>query len=337
MNQKILITSAFILLMSMCGHAFATQDINPDDDKLTVGVLIGDEDNQPGGMFHAVINGLDITHSSISSKLEKTAISIDSFFADNSAFEQTNNSYMRIALDMVYKKYDGFGFAGDLKLKVDLPHTKKRLKLLIETDSQRDLKDNLEALPANVVQERDFFISLERKLSGAKRWDIRPSLGIKINTPIDLFTRMRTFRYFTLDHWLLRASSNLAWYDSRGFGANGVLAFDREIRKGLIFRAASKLNWQEEEMFRHFSQTLTLYQRINERQNIAYQIAGFADDEMDWQSNKYYMRVRYRKRLYKKWMFGEIIPQLTFLKENGFRNESSITFRLEMVFGERYR
>ncbi len=323
--------------MGVSCNAFAMQGVASDEDKLTVSVLIEDKSSQSSGVFDTVISKLDVTHSSISNKLEKTAVSIDSFFANDRVFERSNHSYMRIALDMVSKEYDGLGFAGDLKLKVDLPHIKKRLKLLIETDSQRDSKENLDQLPADVVQERDFFISLERKLGGVKRWDIRPSLGIKINTPIDPFARLRTFRYFALDNWLLRASNSLAWYDSRGYGADGALEFDREIKKGLTFRVTSKLKWQEEEMFRRFDQTLTLYQQINARQNMAYQIAGFADDENNWLSNKYYMRIRYRKALYKKWMFGEIIPQLTFLKESGFHNESSITFRLEMVFGERYR
>ncbi len=338
MSRLIFHISALIIFMVANCNAFAMQEISDTDDKLIVSILIEEDDGrESSGMLDAVISQLDVTHHSISNQLEKTATSIDSFFANDSVFEQSNRSYMRVALDMVSKKHGGLGFAGDLKLKVDLPHIKKRLKLMIETDSQRDSKESLEQLPADVIQERDFFISLERRLGGKKRWDIRPALGLKINAPIDLFSRLRTFRYFALGHWLLRASSSLAWYDSRGYGANGVLEFDREINQRLTFRVTSKLEWQEEEMFRRFDQTLTLYQHINERQNIAYQIAAFADDENDWQSNRYYMRVRYRQGLYKKWMFGEIIPQLSFLKESGFHNESSITFRLEMVFGENYR
>jgi len=336
MNPQIFHVAVFIIFITVCGSAFAQQSIDSKDETLTVSVLIEDN-NKTGGLLDAVIGKLDITHTSISSQLEQTATSIDSFFADDIVFEQTNQSYMRIALDMVSEEYDGTGFAGDLKLKVDLPHIKKRLKLLIETDSQRDSKENLEELPSDVVQERDFFISLERKLGGVRKWDIRPSLGVKVRRPIDPFARIRTFRYFALDNWLLRASNTLAWYDSHGYGANGALEFDRIIKTGLLFRTTSKLSWQEEEMFRRFDLGFSLYQRIDERQNMAYQIAGFADDEYDWRSNKYYTRVRYRKGLYKKWMFGEIIPQFTFHKETGFHSEASITFRLEMVFGESYR
>jgi len=337
MNQQKFHIAALIFFMSACGSVFAQQAITPEEEILTLSVLIEDDEIQPSSMLDMVIGRLDTTHTSISSKLEETATSIDSFFADDVVFEQTNQSYMRVALDMVSEEYDGTGFAGDLKLKVDLPHIKKRLKLLIETDSQRDSKENLEELPADVVHERDFFISLERQLGGVRKWDIRPSLGIKVRRPIDPFARIRTFRYFSLDNWLLRASSTLAWFDSRGYGANGSLEFDRIIKKGFLFRNTSKLSWQEEEMFRRFDLGFSLYQHIDEHQSMAYQIAGFADDEFDWRSNKYYTRIRYRKGLYKKWMFGEIIPQFTFFKETGFHSEASITFRLEMVFGESYR
>ncbi len=336
MNQQIFYTTAFIVFMGACGNALAQQDISPEDETLTVGVLIEDEGSQSVGVLDVVIGKLDTTHNSISIGLEETASSIDAFFADDIVFEQANKSYLRIALDMVSKEYDGTGFAGDLKLKVDLPRIKKRLRLLIETDSQRDAKENLEDFPSDVVQERDLFISLERPLGGKRRWDIRPSLGIKAHRPIDPFARIRSYRDFTLDNWLLRASNRVAWFDSRGFGGNGVLEFDRAIKKGLLFRSTSTLSWEEEEKFRRFEQGLSLYQHIDERQSMAYQIAGFADDEFDWHANQYYMRVRYRKGIYKKWMFAEIIPQLTFLKETGFHNEASITLRLEMVFGERY-
>ena len=337
MNQQIFYIIAFIICMSAGANVFAQQTIIPADETSTPIDQPDSNEAQSVGVLDVVIGKLDTTHTTISSGLGLTASSIDSFFADDKVFEQTNHSYLRIALDMVSKEYAGTGFAGDLKLKVDLPRTKKRLRLLIETDSQRDSKENLDDLPTDVVQERDFFISLERQVGGERNWDIRPSLGIKAHRKLDLFARVRSYRDFGLNKWLLHASNNLAWFDSRGFGANGVLEFDRALTKTLLFRATAALNWQEEEMFRRFTQSLSIFQHIDERQSMAYQIAGFADDENDWQANQYYMRVRYRKGLYKKWVFGEIIPQHTFLKETSFHGEASITLRLELVFGESYR
>ena len=71
---------------------------------------------------------------------------------------------------------------------------------------------------------------------------------------------------------------------------------------------------------------------------MAYQIIAQADDEWgEWRAKRYDALIRYRRSLYKKWLFGEVIPQWTFQKETGFHVEPAIIFRLEIVFGERYR
>jgi len=346
MNRQMLFITVLIVFLGTVSCAFGQENINPpaankidatETEVSTPSDQLEDAKNRSEGVFNTVIGKLEVTHTSISSGLEETVGSIDAFFADDKVFEQANKSYLRIALDMVSKEYEGTGFAGDLKLKVDLPRLKKRLKLLIETDSQRDSLENLNNLPIDVVQERDFFISLERQVGGERKWDIRPGLGVKLNKGLDLFARLRSYRYFPLDNWLLRASSSFDWFDSRGFGANGVLEFDRPITKKLLFQTTSSLNWKEEEKFRRFDQGISFYHNIDARRSLAYQVAGFADDETDWLAKQYFMRVRYRQDVHKKWMFGEIIPQLSFFKETNFHPQSSITFRLEIVFGKRYQ
>jgi len=345
MNQQILFGTVLIVFLNAFNSAFGQETVNPSTankhevltpEASTLTNQLNDSEKESEGMLYSVFGQLDKTHTSISSGLEETVVSIDRFFADDKVFEQANKSYLRIALDMVTKEYEGTGFKGDLKLKVDLPRLKKRLKLLIETDSQRDSQDNLSPQATDVVQERDFFISLERQVSQSKQWDVRPALGFKARSGrLDFFGRIRSYRYIPLDNWLLRASNNLNWFESRGFGANGALEFDRPVTKNLLFQVTSSLNWLEEEKFRRFNQGVSFYQNIDARRSLAYQIAGFADDETDWLAKQYFMRVRYRQDLHKNWMFGEIIPQISFEKESDFHPKSSITFRLEMVFGKR--
>ncbi|MFC1749613.1 hypothetical protein ACFL2V_12495, partial [Pseudomonadota bacterium] len=115
--------------------------------------------------------------------------------------------------------------------------------------------------------------------------------------------------------------------------------FDRALNDDFLFRYSQLLSWREDEMFRRFSQGLSLFQQIDSRQQIAYQIIARADDEdlEGWRSKRYDILARYRRNLYKKWLFGEIIPQWTYLRESGFNSTPALIFRLEMVFGERYR
>ncbi len=301
-------------------------------------VITEDPESYPISRFDQFVVQAEGMHDYVSEGIEFTAKSIDLFFAEDKAFDEATYTYLRLGLDSVWHEHEGLGFAGELRMKLDLPNTRKRLKLLIETDAQRGETEVLEEKPADVAQNRDYSIALERASSRLKKWNLRPSLGIRLHTPIDFFIRLRTHRYYNLERWLLHVSSGVRWYDSRGFDAYFNLSHDYPLSDNWLFRYAPGMSWKEEDMYRTIGQELSLFQQIDEKQKMAYQILAGANDESDdWRAVQYDILIRYRRNLYKKWLFGEVIPQWTFEKESGFHPRPALTFRLEVVFGERYR
>ena len=292
------------------------------------------EQKKKADTLTTVFETLDVEQETISSQVETIAKSIDSFFADDNVFQEATASYVRITLDTVFKKNGEMGFAGDLKVKLDLPRTKKRLKLLIESDPQSETKDDLENIPKQVAEEKNYFISLEREVNKQGRWDVRPALGIKARIPPDPFVRLRAIRYFDLDSWLLRVSANAFWFNSTGFGANSTFDFDHALSKTMLARSSTTYSWEEQDLFRRLEQVFSIYQNLDERQSLVYQVGLDATDEFDWNVEDYYARIRYRKDIHKHWLFAEISPQYTFLREMDYQPDRSITFRLEVVFGK---
>lgn len=285
-----------------------------------------------------MVGRVDLFHDTVSGGLEATAKSVDDFFAEDTVYEESTKSYLRMGLDSVLREEEGLGFSGAIKLKIDLPRTKKRLRLLIESDTERGDLDNLEDRPVDAAQGKDYSLAIERSSSRLKKWNVRPSLGIKLHSKIDTFFRVRSHRYFPMDKWLLRLGSQASWLDSKGYEAEASLSLDRPLAENWLFRYSMPFGWREEEMFRHTSQEFSLYHQIDSRQQMAYQFIAAADDAWDqWLAKSYTIAVRYRRGLYKKWLFGEIIPQWNYLKGNQFHSDTFITFRLEVVFGERYR
>lgn len=340
-HRYVFLIRLFILLLVLLLSKGVPAQQAATPDSVAAGSETEEESKVPdsgAGLTGSVVNFAEGAHDYLSGGLEATAKSVDQFFAEDNVFEESTKSYLRLSFDSVWREYEGFGFAGDMRLKLDLPNTRKRLKLLIESDGQRGGVDDLEEHPSDVTQGRNYALSVEKVVSGLAAWNVRPSLGLKVRAPVDLFVRLRSHRYFTFSDWLWRLSSSMAWFNSSGYEAVLSMAFDRPLQHGFLFRYAPALSWREEEMFRRINQGLFLYQQIDERQKMAYQITAEADDDWDeWRSKRYDIAIRYRRNLYKKWLFGEIIPQWTFLKENDFHVNPSLTFRLETVFGERYR
>lgn len=275
------------------------------------------------------------THLRFSTRLERIARNLDNFFAAEQAFEGATRSYARVRLDTILDNDIQLGFNGDIRVKIDLPRTERKLKLLIESDGRNATPDRPEQTPIDVVKQQDYLLSIER-VAGLEKWDVRPAAGIKVRWVPDPFVRLRAVRYRNLDGWLIRNAANVFWFTSDGLGANAAVDFDRQIGDVFLFRSTSTLRWEENDQFLSADQQLSLYQRLDARRYLVYQAGILADQNPEWSEKQYFFAVRYRKNVYKNWLFMEVIPQINFTRENQFDGLPSVMFRLEGVFGYDY-
>lgn len=282
---------------------------------------------------------VDRTHEDLSTHLETLVKRVDSFFANDRAFEEATESYMRLRLDFLMDNNNGTEFKADVAIKIDLPQTEQRLKLLIESDPQEDIEaeDRPGESPIEALEQKNYSLALETELKQAGKWIIRPAAGVKFEVPPDPFVRLRVIRYHGISDWLMRFAGNAFWFNSEGIGGNARLDFDQAMGDHLLFRSSTFAEWKEENEFVTASHAFILYQQIEKwRTSIAYEMGLGATNEADWNITSYFLRLRYRQRIYKKWLFAEIRPEILFLEEDDFDPAPGISLRLEAVLGKRY-
>ncbi len=306
-----------------------------DDSAPAADELERDADEIEKDDVKTLLEKTEAAHIVVSSGLERMARNIDSFFAEDKSFDEATSTYARLRLDTTLDKDYQLSFDGDLRIKIDLPRTERKLKLLIESDAKESVPDRPDESPVNVLERQDYLLSVE-SVNQAKDWDIRPAAGVRLRWSPDLFVRLRASRYRNLDGWLERASGSMFWFSNDGFGANTALEYDRRLGESWLFRSASILSWEENDQFLTAEQRVSLYQQLDQRQYLVYQLSMVATQDPDWDVRQYTAAVHYRKDVYKSWLFIELIPQVIFLEERGFDPEPSITFRLEGVFGREY-
>ena len=68
----------------------------------------------------------------------------------------------------------------------------------------------------------------------------------------------------------------------------------------------------------------------------AYDVGVRADDDPDWEVDQYFTQVRARFRVYRKWLFTELRPQVVFREEDDYDPSFLFSVRLDVIFGERY-
>lgn len=279
----------------------------------------------------------DTTHEALSRTIEETAKRIDRFFGDERAFEEDNESTLRLRLDWLGDERDATQFDASVKAKWALPGTMRRLRLVVEGDPLEDDRDSPESDPLRALDSpSDYIIGIESEVL-ANNWQIRPSIGMRFDLPVDPYARLRGIRYFDLGTWLARVSGTASWFKSDGVNLSAGLDLDRNLGKDLLFRSASDVLWEKDDSRTSIGQMFTVYDRLASRARIAYDVGATFDDDPNWRTTEYFLRLRYRRLFYKNWAYLEVQPKIGWPETNDYSSDLSLLLRLELNFGRGYR
>ena len=280
----------------------------------------------------------DRTHRYISENVEYYVTTVDRFFANEALYKYTTDSYVQLSGDVLFEEKGEIGYGANLRARVDMPGTKRRFKLIFDTnptEKQDPLERSVDDSPAAAVEESDLYgaIQRERKLWG---WTFRPSVGVKFTLPVEPYVKAQLTNVYPLQSWFLRADQNFYWFDDTGFGSDSTIEFDRPITEKHLFRASSFARWTEEDEFFRLSQIFTLFHTLSNRRMISYQVGAYGQTDPTWFMTDYLLVVRYRQLIHKEWLFFEIQPRVQYSKEYDWDDEVSLLLRLELFFGRKY-
>jgi len=286
-----------------------------------------------------MLSVLDSPHKYVSEYIERLVTGVDKFFANEALYTYSTNSYVQLSGEALYEEMPGTTTTkARLRARVDLPRTKRKLKLLIDTDpteKQDPLQRSVDQAPAATTQNSDVYASIQREKE-RKGWLIRPSLGVKIRLPMVPFAKLEFTNLFPFKNWQLRLNENMYWYEDSGAGSDSTFDFDLPVGDGNLFRAESFARWTEETNYFALSQTFAFYQTLSPTRKISYQIGAYGQTQPTWYMTQYLAVIRYRQNIHKDWLFFEIQPQILYQKINDWNDEVSLLFKLEMLFGREY-
>jgi hypothetical protein len=275
----------------------------------------------------------DRIHAGLSEGLEAMVKAIDRFFASESAFQEATKSELRLSVD---NDFDGdWNHSADLRGKIELPETQKRLRLLIESELE-EIDDRAPTDVNREEQDDDYYLSLERKRKRDRTWDIRPSLGARVGISPELFARLRAIRYLQLNEWLMRPSATLYWISSRGKGLNGEIRFDRPLDEVFLFRSESKIGWNHDDSRTSTGQTFSLFQQIDSKNRLIYQLGSRGNDDPKWRTTEHFLRLVFRSNIYGKWLYFNLEPEVAYRRDESFDPEARVVLRLDAYIGQQY-
>ena len=282
-----------------------------------------------------VLSFLDTPNAQVSNGLRATARYIDQFFANEKLAYESSGSSLRLLLDTVFAENGETGYDGKIRLRLRLPRTQNKLRLFFENEPEQlrdEAQPELEETPEDAANETEYFAGLQADLGSERKWRFKPSLGVKIRIPADIFARFRFYRTFNFAAWELYWDETFAWFDSSGWRFDSTLEWSYPLATQWLFRTTTFARWTDEAEYYTASQDFNVIHTLSSHRAISYQLGVYGIEEPSIHAEQYWFGVRYRQDVHRGFMFLELHPKVQFFKENDFSDEYSMLLRLEFFF-----
>lgn len=293
------------------------------------------DEPSPAEIEYPFFSFLDKPHEFISSGVEVFARGMDEFFSNDKVFYDTSGTYLRLRADTVWNERGDIGYVGDIRLKLRLPRTKKKLKFLFESGADErpdDISTQAENTLIAAVEEKDYFAGLQATFDEKYGWQFKPSIGLRLSSNIDPYVRFRFKKKYEFTKWNINWHETPYWFDSVGWGFDSYFELNRKISKDNLFRSSTFARWTNEINHFEMSQIFSMFHTLSKRRAISYYAGAYGISEPAVFSTHYLLGLTYRQNIHKDYLFFEIMPQIKYQKVNDFNTEYSLTFRVEIMF-----
>lgn len=287
---------------------------------------------------------VDKAHAGVSNGVLASANWLDSFFSDERVEAEQNRTRLKVALNFFSEEGEGLEFDPRINLRLVLPRFNNRLQLELARESEEDLVlDSEDPLVRRSVrrrrfedmEERDFTAALRYFVKATRRANISMSAGLRIRggIPVGLFgPRLR--QEINLKPWTLRFTQRLLWFTDTGLESNTRLDLERPLPMDLFFRTSAGFSWFEDRNNYFYDLRFLLFQPLSAKRSLGYEWNNFFElKDPNNHLEETNLRLRYRQRIWRDWLFFEVAPQLGFPKDRDFDLTPGILLRLDMFFG----
>lgn len=271
-------------------------------------------------------NVLDKTHAIFKGNLDYLANRVDSFFATERADDEFGRSTLRIRSNYFTREQEKGDFKISYRINFKIPHLERRIKESADRIFKHKKKDDESP---NTDSEAD------QPPHTKKGWIFNADLGVNASIPPKAVIRGRVRRNFLFTNWSHRFSEEIT-YITEEDGLTELTSFDSDypLKVNLLFRFINLKTWGVLSKKFDTSHGPTLIHQLTEKDALNYSfIASTKINEGLWLLDNYRLSTRYRRDLYKKWLYFDLITGLDFPKKYSFRRNPFATFQLEILFG----
>lgn len=279
-------------------------------------------------------------HYDLTRFVDNTARKLDQFFGTDDSFFVENQSFLRLALDQRLQPGES-KLDPSVRFRVDLPTTKKRLRLIIESDIEEPLgrlteQGIREVRGGERFDSSNSAVGLEQRSSKdpTQNWVQGLGLGVKFGSPLDPYVRYSAVRQwnFSESKWQINSLSRVTQFSQRGLQLRTNFDVNKPLKEDRSLRFQTYVEYEEMRDSVVFSQTAEINRILDSRTALRYALIVVGENKGENTIKDYVLQAYYRRDIHKNILFMDIIPEVHFPTEGGRDPYVALTFRLEAFF-----
>jgi len=328
----------FFLSMFALGQCFLMQARAQDKP-----VESATTDEKPG-MLAGVGSMVDETHHKVSDRFSAFVVQIDDFIGTGDSGEQLNTSWARIRLDTIKPGGEKVKLAARVKLRVVLPQSQQRFRLLLSTEDGNASASNSDAAQREQIateDNNDVALALRFVRTAKKQFSLNYDIGARYREDkAQIFGRLNmAYRRDSRFGFTNEVSNNITYYSASGYENRFRLESRRLFfeRESLYFRNSFDVSWRKGNKGAGIGETVGFYADLGKRRALAFEgITGYVTALNEGDTDNYLgveLRMRYRQNFLRPWFYYEIWPSVSWSSSNDYEQAFGGLFRVEVTLG----
>lgn len=296
--------------------------------------------DKPGGL-----GWIDRVQARLYRTICLSAARFDGLFGNARFDDEYQATHGSIAVGGLWDERDHWDPSIRFRVDVQLPQLSERFKAFLgrldPDEYVTELRDDFDTLPRQFAREDDdaVLFGLGYRQPGRVGGHFDAGVGAELGSPVEPYAK-GTYRLGVPfgEHNLIRLHETIFWKEDEGFGATTRFDLERLLAEDFLVRWSNSGRFTERTEGVRWVSSVTLYQNLGGGRAFAYEAGISGESDREVSVIDYGLRVIYRRRIYREWLFLELRSSITWPRETLLeRREANwgAGVALEMLFGER--
>jgi hypothetical protein len=292
---------------------------------------------------------IDRSHAYLDRKINEVVRWFDGLFGDTAGSDSVMaKNWLRWSNALRAEKGIGLRYRSSLRAHLRLPKLEKRARLVIMEDTREEAVAPVPSEPGTPVVNTPTNANTLRAVHSELRYYTHDTkggyaflaAGSRFVWPPETFVRARfQWRHPLAENTFISPSATPFWQDHIGFGATPQLDFGHRFAHDYIFLWVNSATVFEKRPGLLWGTEVSLSRILSPVTAIAFAVGANGStrptvvaDRFNMAANNYKVTVKYRRNIYRPWLFLELIPETNWRRDEGAGREfiPAVTVRLEV-------